>query len=188
MDGFQKQRWLVQPIDQVACEHQIIPGELRWQIAGVALMKGHTVSGLFQPERRETLVLEGHQLALFRTGITHAFVPGYFLTLVDERVGKIDAVHVPEMPGQLKAGTANGAADIQRTIQGSAIHGIHGGIRQRLGEVGLTMPPFTKVKFQILGEGGVVFIIRGLLQWNSPTLNGSTATSSVTGSCQYPDQ
>ncbi len=37
----------------------------------------------------------------------------------------------------------------------AAIHDMHGSVGQGLGKVGLTMPPFAKVKFQVLGEGGV---------------------------------
>ena len=146
-------------------------------------MKRHALSGLIQPEGRKRLVLKGYQLPLLRARITHPSVTGDFLAFVDERPGKINAVHVPEMAGQLKAGAAHGTTNIQRTIQGPAIHRMHGGIRQRLGEVGLSVPPLAKVKFQVLGECGVVFIVLGLLQENSPTLNGSTASSSVTGSC-----
>ena len=75
----------------------------------------------------------------------------------------IDPIDMVKLAGQLQRGTSYRTTDIQRPAGGAAIQRSKRGIGQFFREVGFTMPAFTEVKLQILGQGGVAFVVAGRL-------------------------
>ena len=97
-----------------------------------------------------------HQLPLQGQGIAEAVLAGEGERHVDEAGRVVHPVHVLEVAGQLEAGAAGGAADIQRPLV--VVAQLASKISKRFGVVGDPEVARAVLEVEILGDQGVGFL------------------------------
>ncbi|MNY19897.1 hypothetical protein D3C86_1533540 [compost metagenome] len=127
------------------------------EVAGIPLAEvdpfGLLAAEIMAGEARLAIL---HQIPLQGQGIAEAVLAGEGERHIDEAGRVVHPVHVLEVAGQLEAGAAGGAADVQRPLMAAAQ--LAGEAGQGLGVVGHPEVGRAVLEVEVLRHQGVGFI------------------------------
>ena len=112
-DVAEEQLRVVEAVDQIAREHEVIPGEPWLQVAGIPLHELH-----LRPDGCEPETFEGHrprpgEVALGRDLVVHLAAILQAHPRLDEAGGEVDGIDVIERPGEFESRSSHRAAEVE---------------------------------------------------------------------------